>query len=152
MYFGIGNLKYLMNMKNKNIGLKIALAIFGIVPMLGGISGWLMGPKRLLKGVDIVNKATKDYYSFDSEFRYLSGLWLAFGFAIYWMIPRIEKQSKFFTFIGSAIVLGSLGRLVSILQLGVPKTATLVFMGLELTIVPILVIWVNRVGKKNTSL
>lgn len=114
---------------------------------MGGINGWLMGPDRLLRHVKILNSNSEYFHSFDSEFRFLSGLWLAFAVGIFWTIPRIAERAQFFTFLCCAIIFGSLGRIVSILQAGRPEDSTLIFMGLELTFVPLMMWWVNKVAK-----
>jgi hypothetical protein len=83
----------------------------------------------------------------DSNLRFFSGLWLGLGLALYWLIPRIEKQTVLFRVIWIMIFLGGVGRLLSMLFLALPPVPFVGFTILEIVGAPIFVLWQARLAK-----
>jgi hypothetical protein len=77
-----------------------------MVPILGGGLGVLQGPAT---GGIVAATA-----SADSHFRYLSGLLLGIGLAFLAAVPRIETHSTRVRLLAGIVVIGGLGRLLSV--------------------------------------
>ena len=74
----------------------------------------------------------------DSHFRYLSGLLLGIGLGFLSTVPRIEVRSARFRLLAGIVVIGGLGRLVSVAMDGGADAATLFALAMELLVTPLL--------------
>jgi hypothetical protein len=83
----------------------------------------------------------------DSHFRYLSGLLLAIGVGFVSTIPRIETHGGRFRLLTGIVVMGGIGRLLSLLAIGMPSSAMIAALGMELLVTPGLAIWQRRVAR-----
>lgn len=83
----------------------------------------------------------------DSHVRYLSGLFLALGIAFWTTVPGIARKTARFRLLAALVVAGGLARLLSLLVSGVPSAGHLAGLGLELVIVPLLVLWQARIAR-----
>jgi len=122
--------------------LQIVTVILGLVPILTGIIGLfgLADPLYASAGIPIVPVL-------DSNLRFFAGVWLGLGIAILWLVPRIESQTVLFRAIWGAIFLGGVGRLLSILFVGLPPVPFVAFTALELVGAPFFVYWQHRVAQ-----
>jgi uncharacterized protein DUF4345 len=116
--------------------LQIATAILGIIPVATGLIGLsgLRDPLYSASGLD-------QNVLLDSNLQFFSGVWLGLGLALFWLIPRIEKQTVLFRVIWGAIFLGGIGRCLSMLFLAVPPTPFIGFTILEVIVAPLMVLW-----------
>ncbi|HEY0625173.1 MAG TPA: DUF4345 domain-containing protein [Allosphingosinicella sp.] len=121
--------------------LQIFVALACLVPLFAGGEGVLTGPS-MVKGVDA---APADL---DSHFRYLSGLLLGIGIAFALSIPRIEKSSTLFRVLGFLVVVGGIGRLLSLIEQGTPGAGHVFGLAMELLVTPALVLWQGRVARR----
>ena len=130
------------------LALQVIVGILGVIPLIAGGREWLFGPGH----IDRLNGTQLDFTaSLDSEFRFLAAFWLGAGLIIYWIIPRIQKETTVFTVIGSMIFLGGLGRVLSIIEKGWPDQEIRYVMILELVAVPLLIIWQRAVARRYNS-
>lgn len=83
----------------------------------------------------------------DSHYRYLSGLLLGMGFGFWLTIPHIERESPRFQLLTGIIVVGGVGRLWSLLSVGVPDRPMLFGLTMELAVTPLLAVWQYRIAK-----
>ena len=83
----------------------------------------------------------------DSNLRFFGGVWLGLGVAILWLVPSIEKQGVLFRAIWGAIFLGGIGRLLSIVFLGLPPIPFIGFTALEIIGAPLFIYWQYRVAQ-----
>jgi hypothetical protein len=83
----------------------------------------------------------------DSNLRFFSGVWLGLGVAMYWIIPTIEKQTLLFRALWGMIFIGGIGRLISMLMVGLPPAPFIGFTALEIVGAPLLVLWQSRVSR-----
>jgi len=75
-------------------------------------------------------------------------MWLGAGLVTYWLIPRIERETVLFRAIWLMVFLGALGRIVSIVSVGVPKNPTfLLLFSAEPWGAPVFVYWQHQVAK-----
>ena len=110
------------------------------VPVAAGLAGVVCGPDAVeLPGFTA---------SQDSHARYLSGLLLGIGLAFWSMVPGIERQSARFRLLAAIVVLGGIGRLVSLVLVGSPSVAMLGGLALELVVTPSLALWQARVAAR----
>ncbi|MFN3944829.1 MAG: DUF4345 domain-containing protein [Allosphingosinicella sp.] len=117
-----------------------AVALAAAVPILAGGAGVATGG-AFLTGVE-PPLAT----DLDSHMRYLSGLLLGIGLAFLAAIPRIERNGVIFAGLGAIVVVGGLGRLLSLAVAGVPGPGHLFGLAMELAVVPALVLWQRRIA------
>jgi len=118
--------------------LQIAVAIASLVPICAGGAGVLFGP-AMVDVADAPNAA-------DSHFRYLSGLLLGVGLAFVTMIPRIESHAVRFRILAVIVVVGGLGRLLSLVLHGYAGKPMLFGLVMELAVTPALALWQAHVG------
>ena len=121
--------------------LQIAVALGSLVPISAGAAGILLGPR-------LVDAAASGLIDLDSHFRYLSGLLLAIGIGYVSTIPRIETHGRRFWLLTGIVVVGGLGRLMSLWAIGVPSVPMVAALGMELVITPGLALWRWRIGRQ----
>lgn len=121
----------------------IAVFLAAFVPISAGAAGiWdpqLVGGHQLLTA------------NFDSHFRYMSGLLLGLGIAFLWTAWKIETRSAQFQLLGWIVIAGGLGRLFGMASLGLPEMAHRLALGMELGVVPLLMVWLSRIMRRSSS-
>jgi hypothetical protein len=124
--------------------LQIAIAVAGLVPVGAGLAGMLMGPA--MAGFGAHDAAQLAPVSLDSHFRYLSGLLLGIGILFWWAIPTIERQGTLVRALTLIVVIGGLGRALSLIELGEPGSEGMrLAILMELVVTPLLCLWQHRV-------
>ena len=119
--------------------LQLAVAFCSLVPIAAGGAGLAMGP-ALVGGGDVRD--------LDSHFRYLSGLLLGIGLAYAASVPGIERHRSRFLVLCAIVVLGGLGRLLSLILTGAPSPVMLAALAMELVVTPLLTVWQSRVAHR----
>jgi Domain of unknown function (DUF4345) len=119
--------------------LQAAVALACLVPILAGGFGVIRGPAML----DITAAAAPAA----AHFRYLSGLLLGIGLGFLSMVPRIETHGPAFRLLAAIVVIGGLGRLLSVAVSGAIDAATLFALAMELAVTPALALWQWRVAR-----
>jgi hypothetical protein len=122
--------------------LQILTAILGAVPVLTGIIGLFGLADPIYADAGIPANAL-----LDSNLRFLSGAWLGLGLAVWWLVPRIEAQTVLFRALWAMIFIGGIGRLLSMLFLGMPPLPFIAFTALEIVGAPLFVAWQARLAK-----
>lgn len=118
--------------------LQITVAILGLAPVGAGLAGVVLGPSMLnLWGGPAL----------DSHYRYLSGLLLGVGLAYWSAIPTIERAGERFSLLTLLVVIGGLGRAISMLRFGPPGRAMGAALALELIVAPLVYLWQMRVAR-----
>ena len=123
-------------------GLQIFLAVFSLAPLYFGITGVLFGAAGLMPPESVTP-------GIDSQFRYLSGLYIGFAALIWWTIPNIDRLVWPFRLMTLAVFLGGLSRLYSYVSVGAPAPEMVAGIGLELAL-PLIIIWQTAVVRKAT--
>jgi hypothetical protein len=124
--------------------LQLAIAMGSLVPIGAGAAGVLLGP-RMMAPVAV-------FGDLDSHFRYLSGLLLAIGLGFASTIPRIELHGHRFRMLTGIVVVGGMGRLISLLMLGPASWTTTAALVMELIVTPALAGWGHRVESRSRNL
>jgi Domain of unknown function (DUF4345) len=112
--------------------LRVAVAIACLVPICAGSGGVVLGLRMM---------GSAPAGDLDSHFRYLSGLLLGIGLGYASTIPRIEAHGRRFRLLTGIVVVGGLGRLISLLSIGPPSRVMLAALAMELVITPSLALW-----------
>jgi hypothetical protein len=128
-----------MNAPGKRL-LQLAVTVCSLVPIGAGAAGIIMGPAMVGAG------AADGARDLDSHFRYLSGLLLGIGLAYLLVVPGIERRRPQFLLLGGIVALGGIGRLIALLATGVPSSAMIFGLGMELVVTPALTLWQFRVS------
>lgn len=128
-----------MTARGERALLQAAVAIVCIVPLTVSTLGIMRGAVWLQPA-----PAT----DLDSHFRYLSGIFLVMGIAFLTCIPAIESRTARFRLLGAMVVGGGLARLVSLAGVGVPSPGHVLGLGIELIVVPLLMLWQARVARR----
>lgn len=122
--------------------LQLAVALGCLSPLIIGGMGVLRGPAAFGDPADMPR-------DLDSHFRYMSGIFLATGVGFLSCVPRIEVTTPRFRLLGALIVVGGLGRALSFVSVGAPSTGHLLGLGMELVVVPLLMLWQARVARRH---
>ncbi len=120
--------------------LQIAIAVFGLVPVLGGLAGVVFGA-GIASPVDVAP-------GLDSHVRYLSGLLLGIGLVFYRLIPTIEREGRMFRTLTLIVALGGLARLAGLLAHTPPLPMQLALV-MELVVTPLLCLWQLQVSRES---
>ena len=123
--------------------LQIVVAIACLVPLLTGGASIGRGPAMFGHPQDVP-------IDLDSHFRYVSGIIFGLGVAFTTCIPAIERKGERFRMLGAMVVCGGLARLFSLVTVGVPSTGHLFGLGMELGVVPLLMLWQRSVERRAT--
>ena len=124
------------------LSLQIATGVLGAIPVVTGLIGMsgLGDPLYAAAGVP-------SNVLLDSNLRFFSGVWLGLGLALYWLIPRIERQTVLFRVVWGMIFLGGVGRVISMLFQGPPPMPFIGFTILEILGAPVFILWQARLAK-----
>jgi predicted membrane channel-forming protein YqfA (hemolysin III family) len=126
--------------------LQLASALLAAIPIMTGIIG-MFGISDPLYASASLPRSTL----LDSNLRFFGGVWFGLGVAMYWIIPTIEKQTLLFRALWGMIFIGGIGRLISMLMVGLPPAPFIGFTALEIVGAPLLVLWQARVASRSTT-
>ena len=120
--------------------LQCVAGVLAAVPVLVGAEGVISGPQFLH-----LNEPWPA--DLDSHFRFLSGIFVAMGIAWYSCIPAIETNTARVRLLAALTFAGGLARLFSLILGAVPSPGHLGGIGIELVVVPLLVLWQARIAR-----
>lgn len=121
--------------------LQAVIAVACLVPVLTGLDGVLRGAAMF--------KLAAVPADLDSHFRYLSGIFLMLGLAFAATVPAIERNGRRFRLLGSMVIMGGLARALSWALVGAPGLGHRLGLGMELIVVPLLMLWQARVERQS---
>ncbi len=131
------------------ITLQVTLVILGAIPLITGTLTLLQGVRALnIFGVPFSENTTGNII-LDSEMRFLGAIWTGIGVMVYAIVPTIEKQTLLFRLIITAIILGGIGRLLSVVLVGTPPALFMALIALELVGMPLLILWQSRLASSS---
>lgn len=119
-----------------------AIRLAALVPILAGAAGALTGTGFL---DEAAGPAT------GSHLRYLSGLLLALGLAVWWCAGDLRRRAGMLDALCAAVVLGGLARLGGLVAEGTPPLPHLLALGMELGVTPALWLWSRRVPRRHAG-
>jgi hypothetical protein len=121
--------------------LQVATGIVAVVSVVTGTIG--------MSGISAPIYASANlptYPLLDSNLRFLTGIWLGLGLALFWLIPSIERQGTSYRILWGMIFLGGIGRLLSLLFVGKPPVMFVGFALFEVFGAPVFIYWQYRVS------
>lgn len=118
-----------------------AIALGSMVPVLAGGAGMIEGPE-MIRGLGAAASA-----DLDSHMRYLSGLLCGIGIGFLSCIPNVEARARRFQLLGAIVLVGGLGRALSLIDIGPPGLEHRLALGMELGVMPALMLWQWRVAR-----
>jgi len=121
-------------------GLQTVTLLLAAIPTAAGAAGCVLGPGFL----SLREPWPADL---DSHFRFLSGGFLVVGLGFYSCLPGIERRTGRFRLLAGLVWAGGLARLWSLVVAGAPTLPHLAALGLELLVIPALVLWQTRVAR-----
>jgi hypothetical protein len=124
--------------KTEKALLQAVVGLACLVPLMAGSMG-------VLRGVAWLHG---DGVSLDSQFRYMSGIFLGLGIAFVSCIPGIEHKTGRFRLLGVLAVLGGLARGLSWIELGPPDTGMRFGLVMELLVLPCLMLWQGSLARR----
>jgi len=77
----------------------------------------------------------------DSNLRFFGGLWLALGLMLMWASSDLDQNASLFRFAWFGIFLGGIGRMISIVSVGLPPLPFVFFTILEIVGAPLFLMW-----------
>jgi hypothetical protein len=122
--------------------LQITMAVLAAIPVLTGVIT-MFG----LSDPIYANAGIPAHALLDSNLRFFGGIWLVLGLALYWLIPRIDTQTVLFRVLWGMIFVGGVGRLLSMLFVGMPPWPFIGFTVLEIVGAPLFMAWQAKVAK-----
>lgn len=121
--------------------LQIALSLLGAIPVITGVLT-LMG----LSDPIYADARIPAHPLLDSNLRFFGGLWLVLGLAVYWLVPRVAQETALYRVIWLMIFAGGVGRLASMVLVGLPPLPFIGFTVLEILGAPVFLAWQARVA------
>lgn len=121
--------------------LQITSAVLGAIPVVTGVLTMLGLSDPIYAGAGIPAHAL-----LDSNLRFFGGLWLVLGLSLYALLPRIERETMLFRTLWLMISAGGVGRLLSMVFVGMPPWPFVGFTLLEVVGAPLFIVWQARVA------
>jgi Domain of unknown function (DUF4345) len=126
--------------------LQVFTAILAAVPIVTGFIG-LLGIYDPIYG----DLSKSNNILLDSNLRFFSGVWLGLGILLVSIIKAIDTNATIFRFVWGCIFLGGVGRLLSMIFVGIPPIPFVGFTILEILGAPVFIYWQNRIALKVIS-
>lgn len=124
--------------------LQIVLAVLATVAVVSGLAGMVLGPAAL-------PSASPVDATVDSEYGFANAFWFAAGVVVWWAIPRIEQATVVLRVALGAAFLGGIARLFAAAASGWPHPVFLAALGVELFVIPIVLVWQGFIAKQSIS-
>jgi hypothetical protein len=118
------------------------IGVLAAIPVVTGSIG-LLGLRDPL----YVHFGVVPNVALDSNLRFFSGFWLGAGLAFFAVLPRIERHGALFRALWGMIFVGGIGRLLSVIDAGLPPAPFLAVLALELLGAPCFVLWHRRIER-----
>ncbi len=122
--------------------LQIATSVLGLIPVITGVISMMGVTDPIYVAANIPHNAL-----LDSNLRFFGGLWLGVGLALLWLVPRIDTLmgTIVFRLLWGMIFIGGIGRLLSMIFIGVPPVPFIGFTALEIIGAPLFVLWQRKI-------
>jgi len=118
------------------LGLQVITGVLGGIPVVTGLIGMFGLSDPIYASAGLPANVL-----LDSNLRFFGGVWFGLGLAMFWLVPKIEKQTILFRTIWGMNFLGGVGRLISMLLQALPPIPFIGFTILEIAGAPIFVLW-----------
>ena len=122
--------------------LQVVSGLLGVIPVVTGVLTMMGLADPIYAAAGLPAHAL-----LDSNLRFLGGLWLVLGLALFWLIPRIERETALFRVLWLMIFAGGVGRLLSMAFVGLPPWPFIGFTLLETVGAPFFIAWQARLAR-----
>lgn len=122
--------------------LQILLTILGLIPTVTGILTMMGIYDPLLQSLNLPHDPL-----LDSELRFLGGIWLGLGLTVLVTARSLEKHLFLYRVLWVMIFIGGVGRLISMVLVGMPPIPFIGFTVLEIVGAPLFLYWHQQVVK-----
>lgn len=126
--------------------LQILMTVLGLVPTITGALTMMGINDPLFADLHLPHSAL-----LDSDLRFLGGVWLGLGITVLINIRQIEKHFELYRILWGMIFLGGIGRLLSMIIIGLPPIPFIGFTVLEIVGAPIFVYWHKKISNTNNE-
>ena len=123
--------------------LQTILIVLAIIPLGFGAMNLFVGAERFLPIEDVTA-------AIDSQLRFQSAWYLGLAAIIFWIVPRIERETALFRIIILSLFVGGVARAWSWFNLGSPPVGMQFGMYLELAL-PLLLTLQSRVSRETET-
>jgi len=123
--------------------LQITSGLLGVIPVVTGALTMMGLADPIYAAAGLPAHAL-----LDSNLRFFGGLWLVLGLALFWLIPRIERETALFRVLWLMIFAGGVGRLLSMAFVGMPPWPFIGFTLLEIAGAPFFIVWQARLARQ----
>ena len=123
--------------------LQITSGLLGVIPVVTGALTMMGLADPIYAAAGLPAHAL-----LDSNLRFFGGLWLVLGLALFWLIPRIERETALFRVLWLMIFAGGVGRLLSMAFVGMPPWPFIGFTLLEIAGAPFFIVWQARLARR----
>jgi hypothetical protein len=123
--------------------LQISMGVLGVIPLATGVVGLLGLRDPLYVHFGVIPNVV-----LDSNLRFFSGVWLGVGLTLVAILRRIERHGTVFRALWAMIFLGGVGRILSVLDSGLPPPPFMAVIGLEIIGAPLFVFWHMRIEQR----
>jgi hypothetical protein len=117
--------------------LLIVLSVLGAVPVATGLLAIIGGPTVAPGGGPTTP-------SVDSEYRFVNVFWLGAGLILWWTLLKPQPRALVTRTVLALAAIGGLARLLSVFIVGWPHPVYIGTLGLELIVVPLVILWHSR--------
>ncbi|WP_344360438.1 DUF4345 domain-containing protein [Streptomyces gobitricini] len=121
-------------------GFQWVLTLLTLFVLVTGVLEMVVGPS-LLPGDPEVSTTV------DSNYRFFAGIWCALGLVLAVASRRPEDHAAAVWAAFGAVFLGGIARGVSYLDVGAPHPVHTAFIGVELLLPPMMLLWYTRVRR-----
>lgn len=129
-----------MSVLRSRRALQITLGAMTAIPFASGLAAIIGGPESL-PGAGEVGATV------DSEYRFINTYWLAIAPIGWACLPKVEERTAIVQGVLGIAFAGGLARLLSLRAKGRPHPMLLGALGLELGVVPALMVWQAAVAR-----
>ena len=121
-------------------GLQLALLLLAGVALSAGTVTVLTGASTVLAS-DPVSP------SVDSELRFYAAWYAGVGLVLLWSALNLDSATKVVRTVCAVLLLGALGRVLSMIAVGRPHGVYLVLLGIEVVLPVVILPWQHRVAR-----
>ncbi|CAL9675664.1 hypothetical protein SUDANB105_07863 [Streptomyces sp. enrichment culture] len=124
--------------------LQTVLVLLGLFVLGTGVLDVVAGPAALPGHPEVSTTV-------DSNYRFFAGVWSMLGLVLLGLARRVQTNGPGLRVVFAAVFLGGLARLVSFLTVGAPHPLHTAFIGVELLLPPLLLVWHSRVARSRSQ-
>lgn len=126
--------------------LQILLTILGLIPIITGMLSMMGINDPLFAQLHLPHSAL-----LDSDLRFFGGVWLGLGITVLATVRDLEKHYPLYRILWGMIFLGGIGRVLSMVIIGMPPIPFIGFTVLEIIGAPLFLYWHYQVSSKGNN-